>query len=56
MKRGKRVTDKGSEIEHSSGIKRRISRSEHSFQRSKDSEMQLNVDRKQVKFELDVFA
>ncbi|KAM3838928.1 protein PHTF1 [Vipera latastei] len=48
VKRGKRVTDKGSEIEHSSGIKRRISRSEHSFQRSKDSEMQLNVDRKQT--------
>ncbi|XP_058032899.1 protein PHTF1 isoform X2 [Ahaetulla prasina] len=49
MKRGKRVADKGTETEHSSGIKRRISRSEHSFQRSKDSEMPLNVDRKQVK-------
>ncbi|XP_039218377.1 protein PHTF1 isoform X3 [Crotalus tigris] len=48
VKRGKRVADKGSETEHSSGIKRRISRSEHSFQRSKDSEMQLNVDRKQT--------
>lgn len=56
MKRGKRVADKGTETEHSSSIKRRISRSEHSFQRSKDSEMPLNVDRKQVKFELDVFA
>ncbi|XP_070601749.1 protein PHTF1 isoform X2 [Erythrolamprus reginae] len=48
MKRGKRVADKGTETEHSSGIKRRISRSEHSFQRSKDSEMPLNVDRKQT--------
>ncbi|XP_015675421.1 putative homeodomain transcription factor 1 [Protobothrops mucrosquamatus] len=48
VKRGKRVVDKGSETEHSSGIKRRISRSEHSFQRSKDSEMQSNLDRKQT--------
>uniref|UniRef100_A0A2D4I436 PHTF1/2 N-terminal domain-containing protein n=4 Tax=Micrurus lemniscatus lemniscatus TaxID=129467 RepID=A0A2D4I436_MICLE len=48
VKRGKRVADKGTETEHSSGIKRRISRSEHSFQRSKDSEMQLNIDRKQT--------
>ncbi|XP_013926172.1 PREDICTED: putative homeodomain transcription factor 1 isoform X2 [Thamnophis sirtalis] len=48
MKRGKRVADKGTEAEHSSNIKRRISRSEHNFQRSKDSEMPLNVDRKQT--------
>ncbi|XP_025030953.1 putative homeodomain transcription factor 1 isoform X2 [Python bivittatus] len=48
VKRGKRVADKGTETEHSSGMKRRISRSEHSFQRSKDPEMQLNIDRKQT--------
>ncbi|XP_063153483.1 protein PHTF1 isoform X2 [Candoia aspera] len=48
VKRGKQVADKGTETEQSSGMKRKISRSEHSFQRSKDPEMQLNVDRKQT--------
>ncbi|XP_061487956.1 protein PHTF1 isoform X2 [Rhineura floridana] len=36
MKRGKRVADKGTEMEHSGGTKRRLSRSEHSLQRSKE--------------------
>ncbi|XP_028590354.1 protein PHTF1 isoform X2 [Podarcis muralis] len=37
IKRGRRVADKGTETEHSSGVKRRISRSEHSLQRSKEA-------------------
>ncbi|XP_053249501.1 protein PHTF1 isoform X2 [Podarcis raffonei] len=37
IKRGRRVADKGTETEHSSGLKRRISRSEHSLQRSKET-------------------
>ncbi|XP_034978157.1 protein PHTF1 isoform X2 [Zootoca vivipara] len=36
IKRGRRVADKGTETEHSSGGKRRISRSEHSLQWSKE--------------------
>ncbi|XP_062999551.1 protein PHTF1 [Elgaria multicarinata webbii] len=48
MKGGKRVSDKGTETEHSSGTKRRISRSEHSLQRSKEPGMPLNVEKSPV--------
>ncbi|KAJ7331789.1 hypothetical protein JRQ81_013969 [Phrynocephalus forsythii] len=48
MKRGKRVADKGTETDHSSGTKRRISRSEHSLQRSKEPGMVLSVEKSQI--------
>uniref|UniRef100_A0A8D2Q4N7 Putative homeodomain transcription factor 1 n=1 Tax=Varanus komodoensis TaxID=61221 RepID=A0A8D2Q4N7_VARKO len=48
MKRGKRVADKGTETEHSSGTKRRISRSEHTLQWSKDFGKLSNIEKSLV--------
>ncbi|KAH0618946.1 hypothetical protein JD844_018520, partial [Phrynosoma platyrhinos] len=48
IKRGKRVADKETETEHSSGTKRRISRFEHSLQGSKESGTVLSVEKNQI--------
>ncbi|XP_060087190.1 protein PHTF1 [Heteronotia binoei] len=47
IKRGQQVADKWTETEHSSGMRRRISKSEHSLQRSKDHGIQLSAEKKQ---------
>lgn len=49
IKRGQRVADKWTETEHS-GVRRRISKSEYSLQRSKDHGIELNAGKKQVRF------
>ncbi|KAL8179155.1 UNVERIFIED_CONTAM: putative homeodomain transcription factor 1 [Gekko kuhli] len=46
IKRGQRVADKWTEMEHSSGMRRRISKSEHSLQRSKDHGLELSAEKK----------
>ncbi|XP_008108258.1 protein PHTF1 isoform X1 [Anolis carolinensis] len=48
MKRGKRVADKGAETEHSTSIKRRISKSEHGLQWTKESGTVLSVEKNPI--------
>uniref|UniRef100_A0A8D0DHU0 Putative homeodomain transcription factor 1 n=1 Tax=Salvator merianae TaxID=96440 RepID=A0A8D0DHU0_SALMN len=45
MKRGKLLADKGTETEHRSGMKRRLSRSEHSLPQSKELGTPLNAEK-----------
>ncbi|XP_077191051.1 protein PHTF1 isoform X2 [Paroedura picta] len=47
IKKGQRVADKWTETEHSSGMRRRISKSEHGLQWSKDHGSELNAEKKQ---------
>ncbi|XP_060628588.2 protein PHTF1 isoform X1 [Anolis sagrei] len=47
VKRGKRVADKGTETEHNTGIKRRISKSDHGLQWTKESGTVLCVEKTQ---------
>ncbi|XP_060628591.2 protein PHTF1 isoform X6 [Anolis sagrei] len=48
VKRGKRVADKGTETEHNTGIKRRISKSDHGLQWTKESGTVLCVEKTQI--------
>nr|XP_060628591.1 protein PHTF1 isoform X7 [Anolis sagrei ordinatus] len=48
VKRGKRVADKGTETEHNTDIKRRISKSDHGLQWTKESGTVLCVEKNQI--------